>query len=282
MRIPILALSCAALLFAACSAGDGNDSPDPARADNTPVATATVTQPSSTPNAETASNGSAAATVPTRYVGNTGGAGVAVRDACAQTARSGGAWPEATEVLVLEVGVENCDGWSYVAREGSLSESWVRNSYLMTQRPVLVVARPPTSTPTNPPSSTSTPPTPIPTQPAGPIITLPQISVSPNPLNFGEIPPNQISVRSMLLTNTSQDPVTITSVVFDNGSNFSGAFEVSPNCDGQVVAPHVACRIVVRFTPTSGGSHMATLRISSSTATAPLTALVLGVGFIPE
>jgi hypothetical protein len=279
----LVALSCAALLFLGCSDA-GNDEPETADPDRTPVTTATAApgvgttdtpqDPTTAPDADTPAT--------TRYVGNTGGSGVAMRDACAQDARTGSAWPDATTVLVLEVGAGSCEGWSYVASDGSLAESWVRNIYLVSQQPVVVVSRPPTGTPASNPTPTVTQPTPAPTQPPGPVVTLPQLSVSPNPLYFGEIPPGQVSIRPMLLANTSQDPVTITSVRFENGSIVSGAFELSPNCEGQTVAPGVACRLVLRFTATSPGQHTATMLVSSSSATAPLSVLVVGIGYVPE
>ncbi len=282
MRMSLLALICAALLLAACTSNSGDDSSGTPEGDATAVTTATA--------ATGASDDATASDAPTdegdapvlvqRFIGNTGGSGVAVRDACAQDARAGGAWPQASGVLVLEVGTEGCDGWSYVARDRSSDESWVRNTYLVTERPAAVVSRLPTTTPTSPPAtSTNTPPTPAPTQAP---ITYPKISISPNPLSFGEIPPGQTSIRSVLLSNTSTDPVTITAVVFANGAHVSAAFEVTSNCDGQTVDAGVTCRIVVRFTPQSGGEHSATLVVSSSSATAPLTALVIGTGYIPE
>jgi hypothetical protein len=292
MRMSLLALACATLLLAACSSSS-SDTPADAEGDvatDVPTATATEADAGDSSDVDTSDaadddDGDAAVAI-LRYIGNTGGSGVAVRNACAQDARAGGAWPDATEVLVLEVGSAGCDGWSLVSREGTSLESWVRNSYLVTDRPTTTtVSRPPSSTSTPRPTSTSTPtstpPTPAPTQPPTPV-TYPQISISPNPLNFGEIPPNQVSARSVLLTNTSTEAVKITSVVFENGTHISSPFEVTDNCDGQIVNANTACRIVVRFTPLTGGQHSATLLISTNSATAPLTALVLGTGFIAD
>lgn len=290
MRMSFLALSCAALLLAACSSSNPDAPATDGDGDATSVPTATATSPdaTATPDGDSAvatdDEGDDDATV-SRYIGNTGGSGVAIRDACAQDARAGGAWPEATAVLVLEVGAGGCDGWSYVAREGSSTESWVRNAYLVTERPLVTASRPPsnssTPAPTVPPTSTTAPPTPAPTQPPTPV-TYPQLSVSPNPLNFGEIPPGQSSARSVLITNTSTEAVKITSVVFENGTHVSGPFEVTSNCDGQIVNANTACRIVVRFTPVAGGQYSGTMLVTTNSASAPISALVLGTGFIPE
>ena len=83
-----------------------------------------------------AANHSAAAASPSfvvRYVANTGGSGVARRDACEQGARSGGAWAEGTQVRVLDAAGGSCAGWSLVA--GPDAQSWVRDEYLSAQRP---------------------------------------------------------------------------------------------------------------------------------------------------
>jgi hypothetical protein len=290
MRMSLLALACATLLLAACSS---SNSGTPADADDdlaTSVPTATTTEADAGDTADSATSeptndGGGDETVATlRYIGNTGGSGVAVRDACAQNARAGGAWPDATEVVVLEVGSGGCDGWSFVSRDGTALESWVSNTYLVDTRPVTTVSRPPASTSTPPPSTstpTSTPPTPAPTQPPTPV-TYPPLSMSPNPVNFGEIPPGDVSARSVLLSNTSPNAVTITSVVFANGSHDSGAFSVTSNCDGQTVASGVACRIVARFTPSTGGQYSATVYISTNSASAPVALTLLGVGYVPN
>lgn len=58
----------------------------------------------------------------------TDGRGVAVRDACREEARSGGAFAEGASVTVLERGLGDCSGWSLV--ESGDVTSWVRNIFL--------------------------------------------------------------------------------------------------------------------------------------------------------
>ena len=92
MRMSLLALICAALLLAACTSNSGDDSSGTPEGDATAVTTATA--------ATGASDDATASDAPTdegdapvlvqRFIGNTGGSGVAVRDACAQDARAGG------------------------------------------------------------------------------------------------------------------------------------------------------------------------------------------------
>ena len=65
-------------------------------------------------------------------VGNTGGAGVARRGDCLDSARisePGEGWVDDTEVRLLEVGEGRCAGWLRVESAGL--ESWVRERYLV-------------------------------------------------------------------------------------------------------------------------------------------------------
>ena len=66
---------------------------------------------------------------PVRFIGNTGGDGVAWRDACDDAARIGGAWPEGTEVTVEERGTGACFTWSLARADDTVS--WVRNIFLV-------------------------------------------------------------------------------------------------------------------------------------------------------
>ena len=66
-------------------------------------------------------------------VGNTGGGGVALRDDCLDTARSGQgvSWPDVTNVELIEGGEGRCGGWLLVESEGV--ESWVRERFLIAE-----------------------------------------------------------------------------------------------------------------------------------------------------
>ena len=63
-----------------------------------------------------------------RLVANTGGVGVAVRDACDNGAKTGGSLAEGAEVQLLFIGQGSCMGWYVVA--ASEIELWVRADYL--------------------------------------------------------------------------------------------------------------------------------------------------------
>lgn len=61
-------------------------------------------------------------------IGATGGDGVSLRSTCSIDARIPGGWSDSTEVVVLEVGVDDCEGWTRV--QAVDVESWVSDEYL--------------------------------------------------------------------------------------------------------------------------------------------------------
>ena len=65
-------------------------------------------------------------------ISGTGGSGVALRDDCADDARSGGSLPEGAEVTRISEGAARCEGWSVVRHLTADSdiETWVRDDYL--------------------------------------------------------------------------------------------------------------------------------------------------------
>ena len=71
-----------------------------------------------------------------RYIGNSGGRGVSLRDGCDDSARSG-AWIEGTEVVIEERGTGECFTWSQVRSAARVS--WVRDSYLVDEQSSLPI-----------------------------------------------------------------------------------------------------------------------------------------------
>ncbi len=120
----------AAVVLAACGGGGGNgsgDAPFTGLAERLSVASGAIELP-----AVEGAGGPAPAQTPTTgeaRIGNTGGDGVALRNACQDGARVGGAWPEGTTIEVIELGSAECEGWSQGRTAGVTS--WVRNDYLV-------------------------------------------------------------------------------------------------------------------------------------------------------
>jgi len=61
-------------------------------------------------------------------VGATGGDGVSLRSGCSAGSRIDDGWRDGTEVVVVEVGVADCVGWTRAQAAGVVS--WVSNQYL--------------------------------------------------------------------------------------------------------------------------------------------------------
>ena len=136
MRLAVL-LPFVLLLAAACSGGSDDTSSTSDDADPT-AATSATEQPAATggsgdgtpsPTADDPEGN--AASVATLFVA-AGGSGVAIRSECEDAARTGDAWPDGTEVRVMQIGADACEGWRLVfAGVGS----WVRKEYLSEEPP---------------------------------------------------------------------------------------------------------------------------------------------------
>ena len=116
------------VIGATLGSGDGAAVVDRA-ADGTPSTPGSATATASPAAFVRASPTGDAPTEPAlRYIGNTGGDGGALRDACDDAARLGGAWTDGTEVTIEERGTGACFTWSRVRNASTVS--WVRNAYL--------------------------------------------------------------------------------------------------------------------------------------------------------
>ena len=122
-----------ALVLAACGGGDGGgngsgDAPFVGLAERLSIATGDIVLPP-VEGAGAAESEDSAPTTGEARIGNTGGDGVALRSACQDGARAGGAWAEGTTIEVTELGSGECEGWSSGRAAGVTS--WVRNDYLV-------------------------------------------------------------------------------------------------------------------------------------------------------
>ena len=147
----LLAAFSVLLLAAACGSSTASEDPEPSASPPTAAATAAPTD---------APEPAASATAPPEnlldivYVGNTGGDGVSLRDACRDEARIPGAWAEGTAVRIIDPGEGEGAGWTFVAGPGK--GSWVSDGYLTETKPA--VAPPPSSSGSSTPPSGTPPP----------------------------------------------------------------------------------------------------------------------------
>jgi len=122
----------ALVLLTACGGGGGGngsgDAPFTGLAERLSVASGGLALPA-VEGAEGATPADTAPTTGEARIGNTGGDGVALRNACQDGARVGGAWAEGTTIEITELGTGECEGWSSGRAAGVTS--WVRNDYLV-------------------------------------------------------------------------------------------------------------------------------------------------------
>lgn len=181
----LLAVAGASMLLAACGTSQG--------AGNGASVSESTSSPDSAPRSSPAAQqgagdaqqgaqggsaaGESALTLTIGRVGQTGGRGVAVRDSCRDSARTGDAWPDGTEVRVFSAGLGECEGWYFVA--GPSRSSWVRVEHFIeasaSQSPTTAASAPPsTVTPTGVSGPTSPPSTPV-----GPVFGPPPVLTAP-------------------------------------------------------------------------------------------------------
>jgi probable HAF family extracellular repeat protein len=86
------------------------------------------------------------------------------------------------------------------------------------------------------------------------------LALTPRSLAFGSIPINTTSaVKSVVVKNTSSQPVTMTSTTLTGAA--AGQFAYTDNC-GQSLAGHASCKIQVTFSPTTKGAKSAKLNVN--------------------
>jgi hypothetical protein len=112
-----------------------------------------------------------------------------------------------------------------------------------------------------------------------------KISVSPSPVNFGNVAIGSPGERDVTLSNAGHADLTLTA--FEVLGPDADIFEVSSGgptpCSGfpMVLTPGSACTLWAAFTPTSVGTKTATLRISSDDPETPVADVSLsGKGFV--
>lgn len=112
--------------------------------------------------------------------------------------------------------------------------------------------------------------------------TQPAVGLSPNGLTFGDQSVGTASAaQAVTVTNTGGAPL----VFAAGGVTLAGSpkyFTISAdNCAGQTVAPGGTCSTLVRFTPTSDGTHNATLAYADNAPGSPQQVTLTGKGSDP-
>jgi hypothetical protein len=98
------------------------------------------------------------------------------------------------------------------------------------------------------------------------------ITISPGDVNIGPIEVGETStVETITVTNTGDEPMTITNITITGGTDF----QESTNCPPSL-APGESCTISVTFTPTTAGDTTAQLNIYTDTSSLPQTVNLTG------
>ena len=98
------------------------------------------------------------------------------------------------------------------------------------------------------------------------------ITISPGDVSIGPIEVGETStVETITITNTGDEPMTITNIAITGGTDF----QESSNCPPSL-APGESCTISVTFTPTTAGDTTAQLDIYTDTSSLPQTVNLTG------
>ena len=110
----------------------------------------------------------------------------------------------------------------------------------------------------------------------------PDISVSPNSYDFGNVNIPNTSAKAFTISNTGSGDLTIGTIIIDGDP----AFELSPNednCFGRTIASSSSCTFQVIFSPTAVGPQSATVIIPSNDPDEnPLNISLAGTGVTPS
>ncbi len=104
---------------------------------------------------------------------------------------------------------------------------------------------------------------------------VPNISVFPNSVNFGEVEIGKIETKEIYIRNTGEGSLLIYSVDLTGGSEFF----IREDCTDRNITPGSVCSIQITFSPNSEGNKTATITIHSNANNFPtLNIPVSGIG----
>jgi hypothetical protein len=100
------------------------------------------------------------------------------------------------------------------------------------------------------------------------------LQITPSSLGFGSVAVGSSSRLSLTLTNVGTAPVAGMSLAI------AGDYAITTPCNLATLAPLASCSATIAFTPSSAGTHTASLTITSSDASSPDTVALTGTGFL--
>jgi hypothetical protein len=104
------------------------------------------------------------------------------------------------------------------------------------------------------------------------------VTLSTTRLNFGNQAVARNSAKSVLLTNTGDSQLIITSI-----SQLGAPFSTTSNCplSPALLVPHASCSITVTFSPTNAARFAGSISIAGNTAAGTRTVSLIGAGVGP-
>ncbi len=106
------------------------------------------------------------------------------------------------------------------------------------------------------------------------------LSLSANALDFGAVPTNAASQRTLTLTNSGQAPLTFSSIGLSGAQ--AGLFSLGGTCATTApVAAGASCTIVVQALPTAAGAFAASLNLASNASNANVAVNLSGTASAP-
>lgn len=104
-----------------------------------------------------------------------------------------------------------------------------------------------------------------------------EVTVSPNPVSFGDVAVGASSVRQVMVSSAGAGPVAIhsASVTGANGGDFS---IIHDGCAGTTQDPGSSCLVAVQFRPASSGSRAASLVLQDGAPDSPQSIGLNGTG----
>jgi hypothetical protein len=103
----------------------------------------------------------------------------------------------------------------------------------------------------------------------------PDISVTPNPVSFGNVNVGGTSDQTATIKNDGNANLVV-GVITQPGQPFS---KIQDNCSGQTIAPNATCTVMYRFAPTTSGNFSSNSNIPSNDPDGnPVTVTLNGTG----
>lgn len=105
-----------------------------------------------------------------------------------------------------------------------------------------------------------------------------ELSSSESSIGFGSVSVGSSATKTLVLTSTGIQPVTITALTIENGSASAGEYSVLSTALPFVLQPHESSEITLQFAPVKAGFRTASLHVESNAEPTTLSVNLSGFG----